>query len=115
MPWVQLDDGYAEHPKIDSLSDGAFRLHTAAICYANRYQTDGIIPAEKAPRLMPRFRKTYIQELVDRMLWHDIGDGAAYEIHDFLDWNRSREQIAEDKKRASESGKKGAQKRWGTL
>ena len=114
MPWVNLDDQYPEHPKVDGLSDGAFRLNTAAICYCNRQQTNGIVSAVMVPRLIPRFRKTYVQELVDRMLWHDLGDGAAYELHDFLDWNRSREQIAEDRAKNSINGRKGAEKRWGS-
>jgi hypothetical protein len=39
-------------------------------------------------------------------------------IHDYLDWNRSREQIETDRERIrkvrSEAGKKGAKARWHT-
>jgi hypothetical protein len=114
MPWVNLDDQYPEHPKVDSLSDGAFRLNTAAICYCNRQKTDGIVAASMVPRLMPKFRPSYVQELLDRMLWHDIGGGSAYELHDYLDWNRSREQIEAAVAKNSANGRKGAEKRWGT-
>jgi hypothetical protein len=113
MTWVNLDDQYPEHPKVDSLSDGAFRLNTAAICYCNRHQTDGVVTADKVARLVPRFKKAYVQELVDRLLWHDLGNGTAYELHDFLDWNSSRAEIAEAKARNVENGRKGARKRWG--
>ena len=113
MTWVYLDDQYPEHPKVDGLSDGAFRLHTAAICYSNRLRTNGVVTADRIPRLMPKFRASYIQELVDRLLWHELGDGAAYELHDYLDWNRSREQIEEAIERNKANGRKGAAKRWG--
>lgn len=114
--WVYFDDQYAEHPKIDALSDGAFRLHTAAIFYSNRHATDGIITADRVRRLVPRFKRIHAQELVDRLLWHDLGDGAAYFIHDFLDWNKSKAQVEERRseisQRRSDAGKKGAASRW---
>lgn len=113
MTWVNLDDQYPEHPKIDALSDGAFRLHTSAICYCNRHRTDGIVTAEKVSRLMPRFKRQYLDELLVRLIWTDLGDGAAYELHDYLDWNSSRAEIEAARRTNSENGKKGAASRWG--
>lgn len=114
MTWVNLDDQYPEHPKVDGLSDGAFRLHTSAICYCNRHLTDGVVTAEKVVRLVPRFKRSYVDELLERLVWHDLGGGAAYEIHDYLDWNASRAQVAEARQKNSENGRKGATKRWAT-
>jgi hypothetical protein len=109
MPWANLDDQYAEHPNNWDLSDAAFRLHTAAICYANRHTTDGEIPVSKVRTLVPKFRGTALAELL-RGHWVDKGD--RYEIRDFLDWNRSRAQIESERERKSRAGRKGAQKRW---
>ena len=35
MPYLNLDDEFTEHPKIDALSDGAFRLHVEAMSRAD--------------------------------------------------------------------------------
>lgn len=116
MAWVQLDDGFPEHPKNWALSDAAFRLHTAGIAFCNRQLTDGFISGSKVPALVPRFRKTALKELVDRGHWVPIMDGHIYEIRDYLQWNKSKDQITEErdrlKKIRSEAGRKGAEKRW---
>lgn len=116
MPFLNLDDNFADHPKVDGLSDGAFRLHVAGLCYASKHLTNGHIPADRAARLMPRYKRQYLAELMERDLWRPADVG--YSIHDYLDWNRSREQIEADrariKKARSDAGKKGAASRWRT-
>ena len=62
MTWVVLDDKMPEHPKNVGLSDGAFRLHVSGICYCNRHLTDGIISADMVAQLMPRYRKSFLDE-----------------------------------------------------
>lgn len=89
MPWVKLDDQFPDHPKIDGLSDGAFRLHVAGMCQSARYLTDGLVPAERIPRLIPTYRPKYLAELVDRLLW--VEREGVYEIHDFTKWNKTRD------------------------
>lgn len=112
MPWVNLDDHFAEHPKNFALSDAAWRLHVSGICYCNIHLTDGLIDAAKVPTLVPRFRRVALAELVDRGIWSPLLGGAAYEVHDFLQWNRSREQVLAEKERKSKAGRKGAENRW---
>lgn len=113
MPFANLDDQYAEHPNNWDLSDAAFRLQTAAICYANRHLTDGRIPASKVRTLVPKFQRRALDELLVAH-WLDLGD--AYEVRDFLDWNRSKEEVEGHRdhlsKVRSEAGKKGARARW---
>jgi hypothetical protein len=36
MPYLNLDDGFPEHEKVDALSDGAYRLWTSALAYCAR-------------------------------------------------------------------------------
>lgn len=116
MPWVNKDDQFPEHPKVWGLSDAAYRLHDSGICYCNRHLTDGLISADKVPSLVPRFRKATLIELVEKGIWIALLGGETYEIHDFLDWNRSRDQVLADRERLravrSEAGKKGARARW---
>src|SRR4030095_3352299 len=115
--WVTWDDQMPEHPKIVSLSDGAFRLHVSAIAYANRFLTDGIVHAETVSRVVPRDSQTYLDELLTRMLWVEVIPAKTYEIHDYLDWNKSRAEVEEQRgyisKVRSEAGKRGARARWG--
>lgn len=89
MPYLNLDDEFADHPKVDALSDGAFRLHVSGLCYAAKNLTDGLIECRRVPRLMPEYRPALLKELTDAGMWHAHKDG--YEIHDYLDWNKSRE------------------------
>ena len=110
MPWANLDDQFPEHPKNDGLSDAAFRLAVSGICYANRFLTDGFVASDRVPRIVPRFRKAALDELVSGGLWLTVAGG--YEIHDFLDWNRSRAQVEEERERKRKAGKKGAEARW---
>ena len=64
MPFLNLDDNFAEHPKIHPLTDGAFRLHVSAMCYCARLKTDGKLPRSKVSGLTPHFRKTHVEALV---------------------------------------------------
>lgn len=88
MAWVKFDDQYADHSKIAGLSDAAFRLHTAGILYCGRRLTDGVIAADDVPRLVRKFRRKALEELLttgDPPLWTHALD--SYVIHDYLDWN----------------------------
>lgn len=88
MPYLNMDDSFPDHPKVDGLSDGAFRLHVSAMCYAAKHLTDGYIPPERVSRLTPRYKAAQLDELIKAGLWvkHDTG----HRIHDYLDWNKSR-------------------------
>lgn len=88
MPYLNMDDNFADHPKVDALSDGAFRLHVAGLCYCAKNTTDGVIPSERVTRLIPRYRATFLRELQDNNLWLPHPEG--HTIHDYLDWNRSK-------------------------
>ncbi|TSD68104.1 hypothetical protein [Aeromicrobium piscarium] len=102
MPYLNIDDGFADHPKVDDLSDGAFRLHVAALCACAKGQTDGFIRSHKVPRLTHSYRPTLVVELVEAGLWHEADDG--WDIHDFLDWNKPKSWW--DEKRARDAERK---------
>jgi hypothetical protein len=111
VPWVNLDDAFPDHPKVVGLSDRAFRLHVSGICYANRHLTDGLIGATVVPRLTNGWTKG-LAELLDQGLWRRVLNADAYVIHDFLDWNRSREQVLDERERRSKAGRRAAEARW---
>lgn len=89
VPYLNLDDNYADHPKVDALSDGAFRLQTAGLCYCARKLTDGFVEKTRVHRLMPVYREKYLAELLDAGIWVEVMGG--FHVHDYLDWNKSRE------------------------
>lgn len=104
MPYLNLDDGYSEHRKVDALSDGAFRLHTSGLCYCAREMTDGFVPDHRVPRLVPKFKQPHLAELLAAAMWLPAKDG--FEIHDYLEWNKPRawwiEKREKDAKRLAE-------------
>ena len=108
MPWVKLDDRFPDHPKTLSLGDdydSCVTLHIRGLCYCAANLTDGFIPS--------RVFRGYEREcarLVEVGLWDEAEGG--FEIHDYLDYNPSRDDALASRKSHSERGRKGAQKRW---
>jgi len=102
MPYLNMDDNFPDHPKIDPLSDGAYRLHTAGMFYAAKHLTDGLVPTDRVPRLTRTYKPVFLAELLKAGLWKETRKG--YEIHDYLDWNRSREWW--ESKRAAQAERK---------
>ncbi len=96
MAYLQIDDQAADHPKLAVLSDKAFRLWFSGCTYAQRFLTDGHLPAAVLPTLRGYTDKT-LAELCqvirpfDHALWSEQSDGV--QIHDFLIWNHSRAEV----------------------
>lgn len=97
MPWVRLDDGFAEHPKILGLSDSAFRAHVAALCYCNRNLTDGRVPAA--------FTNGQASELVAAGVWES--DGQWFVIHDYADYQPTGDETERIRELRREAGRRG--------
>jgi hypothetical protein len=101
MPWVKLDDRFPSHRKIALLSDRAFRLHVSAICWCAENLTDGRIADRELP-LVAHIRgiKATAKQLEEAGVWDRTEDG--WEIHDYLDYNPSREQVLIERKKNAE-------------
>lgn len=89
MAWVRLDDKAMTHPKIVGLSDKAFRLWVWGLAYCQQHLTNGFIPVAAVTIAQI---KTAL-ELVKAMLWEPNDTG--WLVHDYLDWNDSRELVAQ--------------------
>lgn len=103
MAWVRIHDGAMDNLKIMRLSDSAFRLWVRGLCYCQTQLTDGRIPQESL-RFMdarPKDIQQLTTSLVDGKspLWEPIA-GFGFAVHDYLDWNDSREVISEKRDRA---------------
>ena len=105
MSWVFLSDEAPGHHKILGLSDAAFRLWIVGLTYCGQQANDGNFSAHAA-RIMcgylasPELGKAAIAELVTARLWHATVGG--YEIHDYLDYQQSKDSRAASNKAAAE-------------
>jgi hypothetical protein len=100
--WVKLDDGFPMHPKVVQLSFEARWAFIESLCYAARYQTDGVIPDAVAANGSVR------AELLASGLWERLENSVS--VHDYLDWNLSRRQARALSKARSKAGAKGGAK-----
>jgi len=105
--FVRISDGYDEHPKVIPLTDAAFRAHVEAICWASRNEGQYRIPKGVAAK---KWRAKVIAELVSARLFDDSGD--TYEVHDYLEFNRSADEIAAYREARGDAGTLGNHKRW---
>jgi hypothetical protein len=102
--YITVHDGLMEHPKIEALSDKAFRTLLSCWCWCSKNRSDGKISRKSwLKRGTPRARK----ELVDNGLAVLTDDGA--EMHDYLQHQRSAEEIEDLINKRKEAGKKGGE------
>lgn len=102
MPYLLIEDGFADNSKITGLSMNAYRLHVTALVMCAKNMTDGSISkiglrwtSDHAQIARP---KRYVTELIQAGLWVANGDG--WKIHDYLEHNPSRAEIEAKRKAA---------------
>lgn len=101
--YITVHDGMPDHPKVDGLSDPAFRLLVEMWCWCSRHLTDGVVPAVTwGKRGSVKARR----ELVDAGLADPDPDGTV-RMHDYLEHQRSAEEVRELSEKRAEAGRKG--------
>jgi hypothetical protein len=106
--YVRIHDGMNDHPKFVRAGGDAGWLWLCGTCYSGRHQLDGKIPKEMVARLSDRKSPAKLAVLlVEVGLWIDRGDH--YEIHDYLEHQRSAEEIQELKEKRRQAGSRGGQ------
>lgn len=105
--WVRIDDRLHSHPKFLrawALSRPSVGLELFALSHSAAYLTDGAVDPLLVDSLFQsrRQRDQAVAALVATGLWTPNGDG--WQIHDFLEYNDSREQI--EARRAADSARK---------
>lgn len=88
MSWVRIDDTFDDNPKVEDLSDAAFRLYVTVLCWCSRHTTDGHVTLTVARR---RGTTKTIRELLDANLWREAPGG--YDVNDFLTYNPSKAEV----------------------
>lgn len=104
--YITVHDGMPDHPKIDGLSDAAFRLLVSTWCWCSRHLTNGHVPtATWSKRGTAKARR----ELIAAGLVEQVADGVL--VHDYLEHQRSAEEVAELSAARSEAGRRGGKAR----
>ncbi len=98
MAWARIHDSALTSPKIVKLFDprDPFHLWVWGLSYCQTHLTDGAIQMEA----IPHGGAKAAAELVTRRLW-EVAEGG-YQVHDYFDWNDSRETITKKRSAARE-------------
>ena len=107
MAWARIDDGFVDHPKILRIWNkcpGALALHVRAIAYCSKHLTDGYIPSAAVELLspVPGDRDEQVGTLLEEESWYRDEGSETFVIHDFLDYQPTREEVAEKRKKDRE-------------
>lgn len=108
--WFKVDDSFFSNPKTAMLSDGATALWLRSGSWSAQQLTDGFIPA----RMVPMFRGSddSVRELCDVGLWERDDELDGYRFHDWSDYQPDGEEVDALRRKRSEAGKRGANRRW---
>ncbi len=103
--YVTLHDGMPEHHKVEALSDKAFRVLIDLWCWCSRNTTDGDVPEavwlkrSKTPKIRAELLAALVEPRPDGVY-----------MHDYLEHQRSRQEIADLRKKRSEAGSLGGKR-----
>lgn len=108
--WFKVDDSFFSNPKTAMLSDGATALWLRSGSWSAQQLTDGFIPS----RMVPMFRGSddSVRELCDVGLWERDDERDGYRFHDWSDYQPDGEEVDALRRKRSEAGKRGADRRW---
>ena len=109
MAWTRIDDQFLKNPKIQRAGVYGVALYIAGLIYCNTNKTDGFIDEYLLPGLCGDTFQTparkSAEKLVELKLWHKVDGG--YVVNDFLDFNRSKDEIEGIIQKRAEAGAKG--------
>lgn len=97
MPWFRLEDSFHSHPKVIAAGNEAAGLFVRCGTYAAEHLTDGFIRQDVA---LLYGSAELAGTLVRAGLWNRTRGG--WQIHDYLDYNPSAEQVKQERKQAAE-------------
>lgn len=99
MTWIKLDDNAVDHPKVEILSDRAFRWWVKGLSYASRFLTDGLLPPVFWKKVPANDRK----ELTGNNLWDWVDPN--FMIHDYHHHQARKEDVEAEKQRNRENSR----------
>jgi hypothetical protein len=132
VTWVRIDDGFTQHPKVVAAGPLAMAMQVAALCYCNKNLTDGFIPRAVAKTLLDweldndgaywtisvatddgrseTLAPEFVWDcLLAAGLWERVPGG--FRIHDYLEYQPSKEDVLALRDVRAEAGRLGGLKR----
>ena len=97
MSWFKVDDGFYDHPKIMEAGNTAVGAYVRGGAYCARQLTDGYVSRAISLTICTR---SIIKRLISTGLWLPVKGG--YQMHDYLKYNPSREQVLAERKAAAQ-------------
>jgi hypothetical protein len=116
IAWVRLDEKRSLNAKLRKAGLAARGLDEAAICWTAHQEHDGHISRADVEMLASLHGCRKLQPLVDALVevgrWEEMkdleGQVTAYNIKDFLDFNPSRAELEDQRKKDRERKRKSA-------
>jgi len=108
MAWGRLHDQANANAKLLALSDSAWRMWGCGLIYCQCNLTDGFIPEHAIHTfgVRAKSKEAVAKELCAQLvpgkgpLWRRVDGG--FQVHDYLDWNDSRDDVLAGRQRARE-------------
>jgi hypothetical protein len=102
MSWACLDDQMTFNPKIVRAGNEVVGAWARMIAYSAAHLTDGVVPTSVADMIAS---KQLLQQMLQQGFVDVHADG--YQVHDYLDFNPSAQEVKEKKRLRAEAGKRG--------
>lgn len=114
MTWFKIDDGFADHPKVDALHEGkhaeaALALWVLAGAWCAKQLTDGHVPAGRVRRFGLRNSDVAASELVRVGLWIEVNGG--YQFHQWTEHQPTREDVLDERERKKKNQRESRRRR----
>lgn len=97
MTWFKVDDNLAFHPKAIAAGNAAMGLWVRLGSYTSAQNLNGFVP-DSVAKSLGSFRE--MKRLLDARLVVEVSGG--YMLHDYLDYNPSREKVQADRLAATQ-------------
>lgn len=112
MSWVKLDDRFWMHPSLLAAGNTSAGIFARFLSYCGCYLTDGAVPAGVVQTIVGKDRQALdalcSTGLVVRL--HGEEAGGVY-VPDFLDYNKSKEELEADRNAKRQAGSRGGRSR----
>lgn len=106
--YIRVHDGMPDHPKVEPLSDAAFRLLVTTWCWNSRYLTDGHVPAATRAK---RGKAKVWEELIVSGLADENEDGSLT-MHHYTEHQRTAEEVVAIKAARATASERANHVRW---
>lgn len=105
MAWVKVESSVSRNRKFVKAGPAPAWLWLCGLAYCQEGLTDGFIPHEALEYLGVKNAKNLADRLVEARLWDRVSGG--WQVHDYLEHNRSRARVREISGKRSEAGSQG--------